>query len=96
MTEAACTRHGAEAMSGTDCGACGRLSALKDRLLDRVPKQEDAPGCFLCKWILLDLDAHDGKLKGWNLDMFGQPIFPKKAELIHLKLEGIPFVEAEL
>lgn len=90
-----CPKHGEQA-PGDGCGICLRLTALKDRLLDRTPKHEDAPGCFLCKWILLDLNAHDGKLKGWNLDMFGQPLFPRKAELTHLKLEGIPFVETEL
>lgn len=72
------------------------LEALKARLLERVPKDEDAPGCQLCKWTLEDLETNGGKLKGWNLDLFGKPIFPKSAELAHLKLEGIPFVESEL
>lgn len=64
------------------------LDELKDRLRSRVPKDEDSPGCFLCKWILLDLEKN-GKLKGWNMDQFDQPVFPKKGELAHLKLEGI-------
>jgi len=72
------------------------LEDLKTVLRARVPKDEDSPGCFLCKWILLDLEAHDGKLKGWNLDLFKQPIFPRSGEIAHLKIEGIPFVESEL
>lgn len=72
------------------------LEDLKAALRLRVPRDEDSPGCQLCKWILLDLEANGGKLKGWNMDMFNQPIFPKKGEIAHLKLEGMTFVESEL
>jgi hypothetical protein len=72
------------------------LEALKELLRARVPKDDDSPGCQLCEWILLDLEAHDGKLKGWNLDVFKKPIFPKEGEIAHLKLEGFPFVESVL
>ena len=72
------------------------LAALKALLLARIPKDEDSPGCQLCRWVHQDLEAHGGKLKGWNLDLFGHPIFDRDAELMHLILEGIPFVEAEL
>lgn len=72
------------------------LEQLKGRLRARVPKDQDSPGCMLCQWILLDLEKNDGKLKGWNMDFFNQPIFPKKGEIAHLKLEEFPFVESEL
>jgi hypothetical protein len=72
------------------------LDGLRELLRKRVPKDDDSPGCQLCKWILLDLEANAGKLKGWNMDFFNQPIFSKKGEIAHLKLEGFPFVESEL
>ena len=66
------------------------LEDLKARLKAEISK------CFLCKWIAQDLEANNGKLHGWNLDLYGKPIFPKSAELAHLKLEGIPFEESAL
>ncbi len=63
------------------------LSALKDKLLDRVPKTEDGPGCFLCKWILEDI-AKNGKLTGYPKDYGGQSIFPDSGKEKHLALEG--------
>jgi hypothetical protein len=72
------------------------VDGLKELLRKRAPKDGDAPQCFMCRWILLDLEANAGKLKGWNMDFFNQPIFPKKGEIAHLKLEGFPFVESEL
>lgn len=79
-----------------DCALCKQVEEIKELLRKRVPKDEDSPGCFLCKWILLDLEAHGGKLKGWDLDLFGKPVFSKGGEIAHLKLEGIPFVETAL
>jgi hypothetical protein len=73
------------------------LAALKEALRKRVPKDGDSPGCQLCKWILADLEAHNGKLEGGgDLDLFGKPIFPKSGEVMHLKLEGFVFIESEL
>lgn len=72
------------------------LEALKARLRERTPKDDDSPGCMMCGWLLQDLEANGGRLKGWNMDLFGKPIFPKSAELAHLKLEGIPFEESAL
>lgn len=72
------------------------LDELKDRLRARVPKDADSPGCVLCQSILLDLEKNGGKLKGWGVDMLGYPVFQKKGEVAHLKLEGFPFVESEL
>lgn len=72
------------------------LEDLKAGLRLRVPRDEDSPGCQLCKWILQDLEANGGKLKGWNLDLFEKPMFPKESEIAHLKLEGFVFVEEEL
>ena len=78
-----------------DCSRCRQVDPVKEQLRKRVPQGEDLPGCFLCKWILLDLEMH-GKLMGWNLDMFNKPIFPREGEFAHLKIEGIEFVEAVL
>lgn len=72
------------------------LDQLLTFLRVRAPKDENSPGCFMCKWILLDLEANGGKLKGWNMDIFGKPVFAKQGEIAHLKLEGFPFVESEL
>jgi len=90
-----CQIHPDSLIGSTGCLSCG-VEKLKDQLLSRTPKDEDSPGCQLCKWILMDLQANGGKLKGWNLDMFGKPVFPKEGEVAHLKLEGIPFLESML
>jgi len=44
--------------------------------------------CFLCKWILQDLVQH-GNLTGHPKTEFAGVIFPEKAKLRHLQLEGI-------
>ena len=72
------------------------LVALKEALRQRVPKDDDSPGCQLCKWVLADLEANGGALKGWHFDLFGQPMFQRKGEIAHMKLEGFIFVESEL
>ena len=77
------------------CALCKRVEEVKNAVRKRTPKDDDSPGCFMCKWILLDLEAH-GKLMGWNLDQFNKPIFPREGELAHLKIEGIEFLEAAL
>jgi hypothetical protein len=98
MTTAAtnCPIHPEVIDGATSCFPCQRLDALKAELRKRVPKDENSPGCFLCKWILFDLEANNGKLKGWNLDSFNKPIFQKEGEIAHLKLEGIEFLETAL
>ena len=47
-----------------------------------------APKCFLCKWILKDLDDH-GKLTGWPYDYNDKPDFPVESKLLHLQVEPI-------
>lgn len=62
-----------------------RVNALKDRLIDRAPKE--GVGCFLCGWILEDLHRN-GRLTdhpGKNID--GSVLFPTDAKVAHLKLE---------
>lgn len=90
-----CQIHPDSLVGSAGCLACG-VEVLKDQLRSRVPKDEDSPGCNLCQHILLDLQANGGKLKGWNLDMFGKPVFPRDGEISHLKLEGFKFVESVL
>lgn len=67
------------------------LTALKDRLLDRVPKgpEGDQVGCFLCKWILEDL-AKNGKLTDGHPAKCtdGSSQFPAESKKKHLVLEG--------
>jgi hypothetical protein len=82
--------------SASDCALCAQVEEIKAMLRRRSPKDDDSPGCALCKWILLDLEKNGGKLKGWNLDSFNKPVFPKEGEIAHLKLEEIPFVESAL
>lgn len=77
------------------CALCKRVDEVKEALRKKAHRADGEPGCFMCKWILLDLEAH-GKLKGWNLDQFGKPIFGREGELAHLKIEGIEFLEAAL
>ena len=45
-------------------------------------------GCFLCSWILKDLDDH-GKLTGWPYDYNDKANFPVESKLAHLGLERI-------
>lgn len=71
------------------------MEALKEALRKRVPKDEDSPGCQLCRMILDDLEKN-GHLTGAPHDYANYPIFPKKGKLDHLKLEGILFLESEL
>lgn len=96
MTETNCKIHPDIIDGGIDCPLCRQLETLKVELRKRVSKDEDSPGCFLCKWILLDLEAHGGKLKGWSLDSLNKPSFPRDGEIAHLKLEGIEFLETVL
>ena len=55
---------------------------LRSALVPNVPK------CFLCKWILKDLDDH-GKLTGWPYDYNDKADFPVESKLAHLGLEQI-------
>ena len=89
ITTTNCPVHPEVIDGATSCALCKTIDTLKENLRKREP------GCFLCKWILLDLEANK-KLKGWNLDQFGKPIFPREGELAHLKIEGIEFLEAAL
>lgn len=96
MTAENCAVHPSVIGGGADCPLCKQVETIKNLIRQRAPKDGDSFGCFLCRWILLDLEAHGGKLKGWNLDMFGKPVFQRDGEIAHLKLEGIPFVETAL
>ena len=44
--------------------------------------------CFLCAWILKDLEKN-GKLTNYPLDYNGSSIFPRTGKESHLKLEGL-------
>lgn len=96
MTQTNCLIHPEVIDGATSCAPCQKLDALKEALRKRVPKDSDSPGCFMCQWILFDLEANKGKLKGWNLDSFGKPTFLKEGEIAHLKLEGMEFLETSL
>lgn len=64
-----------------------RLNVLKDRLIDRAPK--NGVGCFLCGWILQDLQKN-GRLTdhpGKNID--GSVLFPQGSKVLHLMLEEL-------
>lgn len=47
-----------------------------------------APKCFLCKWILEDLEKH-GELTKHPTDSMGQAVFPIEGKQKHLILEGL-------
>lgn len=49
-----------------------------------------APTCFLCKWILEDLEKN-GCLTDYppNENLMEKPLFPAAAKVAHLKLEKI-------
>ena len=49
--------------------------------------QKRAAKCFLCKWILENLEE-SGKLTGYPLAHDGVPVFPRVGMLEHLRLEG--------
>jgi hypothetical protein len=70
------------------------MMALKEELQKRVPDANDV-GCFMCRLILEDL-KEDGRLTGAILDLHRQPVFTRSGQFAHLKLEGIPFNEADL
>lgn len=64
-----------------------RLNALKDRLIDRAPK--DGVGCFLCGWILEDLHKN-GRLTTYPEKCIdGSVMFPVASKVEHLKLEDL-------
>jgi hypothetical protein len=47
-----------------------------------------AANCFLCAWILKDLEKN-GKLTNYPLDYSGSPVFLAAGKKSHLKLEGL-------
>jgi hypothetical protein len=49
---------------------------------------EDGVGCFLCGWILHDLEKNP-KLTGYPFDANGASIFPRSGKIDHLRIEGI-------
>lgn len=69
------------------------LAALKEKLRARVP-DKDGVGCFLCKWILEDLEKNGTLTKGYpETSIDGKPLFPIEGKAEHLALEG--FVKRE-
>lgn len=65
-----------------------RLSVLKERLAGRIRELPER-GCFLCRWILEDLERHGKLTDVWpekNHD--GSVLFPAKGKLNHIWLEG--------
>lgn len=56
-----------------------------DRLRKRIPKDEDSPGCFLCKWIVFALGPGN-KLRDYH-PHDDQKQFPVKSQKLHLALE---------
>ncbi len=46
-----------------------------------------APVCFLCRWILQDVQEN-GKLTGYPLDHAGGTQFPVTGKLKHIELES--------
>lgn len=56
------------------------LERLKPILKGRIPVN-DGPGCFLCKWILEDIEK--------NENLTGQRDFPETGKVRHLELEGM-------
>jgi hypothetical protein len=64
------------------------MDELKAALRARSEKLPET-GCFMCRWILEDLERHGRLTDEWptkNHD--GSPLFPASGKLIHLKLEG--------
>lgn len=55
--------------------------------LRKKAPNEKGIGCFLCKWIVEDLDR-GGPLTGWPIDFNGSAIFPRAGKLEHIRLEG--------
>jgi hypothetical protein len=65
------------------------IERLKEKLRARVPRDEDSPGCQLCKWILGDLEQNGTLTKGYpEICIDGKPLFPVEGKTAHLILEG--------
>jgi hypothetical protein len=64
------------------------IGILKEKLRLRVPNSADV-GCFLCKWILEDLEKNGTLTKGYpEICADGKPLFPIEGKVEHLVLEG--------
>jgi len=60
------------------------IEAFKEALRQRIE------GCFLCRWILEDLEAHGRITNAKDLRPDGEKaLFPAKAKRVHLELEGL-------
>lgn len=62
------------------------IRLLNDSVELRELVRTNAPLCFLCKWMLEDLEKN-GKLTGWPLDSMGKGVFPVEGKMIHVLLE---------
>ena len=68
--------------------AVAEIETLKEKLRARVPVDE-GPGCFLCKWILGDLEKNGTLTNGYpEICSDGKPMFPVEGKKKHLVLEG--------
>jgi hypothetical protein len=64
------------------------MDLLKEQLKGRSERLPET-GCFLCRWILQDLEKHGRLTDVWpekNHD--GSVLFPATGKVAHLKLEG--------
>lgn len=65
-----------------------QIELLKSKLRARAPNA-DGPGCFLCGWILGDLEKNGTLTKGYpEICTDGKPQFPIEGKLAHLVVEG--------
>lgn len=62
---------------------------MAEALKKRVPDKKGR-GCFLCKWILEDLQKHGKLTETWKDGAGWATSFPPEAKRKHLELEGIP------
>lgn len=65
------------------------LKRLKKALANRIPDRMDV-GCFVCRWILEDLEKN-GVPTDYPRDAMGAGIFPWQGKMRHLELEGLVF-----
>lgn len=64
-----------------------KIAAVKEKLKGRIVDLNGI-GCFVCSWILRDLEKND-RLTSTERDLNGQIGFPKESKLRHIILEGI-------
>jgi len=71
------------------------METLLEKLRGRIRSLPES-GCFLCRWILQDLEKHGKFTDVWpekNHD--GSVLFPATGKIVHVKLEGFWAPELE-